>query len=96
MGRATDAMAGALAAGPDIDVEEPAAVAALVDTAETVTARAALHITTRVLELADAPGLDRFWRNARVLTARGSAAHRLRAIGDHYLNGRYRSPAAHV
>ncbi|MGX6739517.1 acyl-CoA dehydrogenase family protein [Streptomyces peucetius] len=85
--RATDAMAQALHSGPHIDPEEPAAVAALVATAETVMAKAALHVTTRVLELADAPGLDRFWRNARVLTAHDSAAHRLRSIGDHYLNG---------
>ncbi|CAL9463624.1 acyl-CoA dehydrogenase [Streptomyces sp. enrichment culture] len=59
----------------------------LVATAETVTARAALHITARVLELAaDAPGLDRFWRNARVLTAHRSDTDRLRSIGAHYLN----------
>ncbi|MEV3988516.1 acyl-CoA dehydrogenase [Streptomyces sp. NPDC049837] len=88
--RATAAMAGALEAGPHIDADEPADVAALVATAETVTAEAALHITTRVPELADAPGLDRFWRNARVLTADRSTAHRLRDIGEHYLNGAYR------
>ncbi|MFF8831142.1 acyl-CoA dehydrogenase [Streptomyces sp. NPDC015131] len=88
--RATESMANALEAGPHLDVDEPADVAALVATAETVTARAALHITTRVLELADAPGLDRFWRDARVLTSHGSStAHRLRDIGEHYLNGTY-------
>ncbi|MGI5353691.1 acyl-CoA dehydrogenase, partial [Streptomyces sp. CA-252508] len=74
--------------------EEPADVAALVATAETVTARAALHVTTRVLELADTPGLDRFWRNARVLTAHRSTAHRLRDIGEHYLNGTHRLETA--
>ncbi|MFF8289395.1 acyl-CoA dehydrogenase [Streptomyces sp. NPDC016309] len=91
--RATETMAGALEAGPHLGVEEPADVAALVATAETVTARAALHITTRVLELADTPGLDRFWRNARVLTAHRSTAHRLRDIGEHYLNGTHRLAA---
>ncbi|CAL9459478.1 hypothetical protein [Streptomyces sp. enrichment culture] len=59
----------------------------LVATAETVAARAAPHITARVRErAADAPGLDRSWRNARVLTAHRSATDRLRSIGAHYLN----------
>ncbi|MFD5624454.1 acyl-CoA dehydrogenase family protein [Streptomyces yangpuensis] len=92
--RATEAMAQALDVGAHLDAEEPAGVAALVATAETVTSRAALHITTRVLELADAPGLDRFWRNARVLTAHRPVAHRLRSIGEHYLNGSHRAVAA--
>ncbi|WP_420000040.1 acyl-CoA dehydrogenase family protein [Streptomyces boninensis] len=84
--RATHAMSRALSAGPYVDVEEPTAVTFHVATAESVTADAMLHITTGVLELADAPGLDRFWRNARVLTAEHASARRLRAIGDHYLN----------
>ncbi|MGW6394157.1 hypothetical protein ACWFR1_27485 [Streptomyces sp. NPDC055103] len=33
------------------------------------------------------PGFDRFWRNARALTAHTQPSHRLRDIGDHYLNG---------
>ncbi|WP_374777548.1 acyl-CoA dehydrogenase family protein [Streptomyces sp. NBC_01310] len=92
--RATEVMAQALDTGAHLDAEEPAGVAALVATAETVTSKAALHITTRVLELADAPGLDRFWRNARVLTAHRPVAHRLRSIGEHYLNGSHRAAAA--
>ncbi|MGW7098806.1 acyl-CoA dehydrogenase [Streptomyces sp. NPDC054838] len=92
--RATEVMAQALDTGAQLDAEEPAGVAALVATAETVTAKAALHITARVLELADAPGLDRFWRNARVLTADRPVAHRLRSIGEHYLNGSHRAVAA--
>ncbi|MFI1285582.1 acyl-CoA dehydrogenase family protein [Streptomyces sp. NPDC020858] len=92
--RATEVMARALDTGVHLDAEEPAGVAALVATAETVTSKAALHITTRVLELADAPGLDRFWRNARVLTAHRPVAHRLRSIGEHYLNGSHRAVAA--
>ncbi|MEV7513130.1 acyl-CoA dehydrogenase [Streptomyces sp. NPDC091201] len=92
--RATEVTARALDAGGRLDAEEPAGVAALVATAETVTSRAALQITARVLELADAPGLDRFWRNARVLTAHRPAAHRLRSIGEHYLNGSHRAVAA--
>lgn len=92
--RAAQAMACGLAGGTALGADERADIAFLVDAAEAVTADSALHITTRVLELtADAPalatdpGLDRFWRNARALTAHGSAAHRLRDIGEHYLNG---------
>ncbi|MBT2468326.1 acyl-CoA dehydrogenase [Streptomyces sp. ISL-66] len=92
--RATEVTAQALDAGAQLDAEDPAGVAALVATAETVTSKAALHVTARVLELADAPGLERFWRNARVLTAHHPAAHRLRSIGEHYLNGSHRAVAA--
>lgn len=87
-------MGQALDTGAHLDAEGAAGVAALVATAETVTSKAALHISTRVLELADAPGLDRFWRNARVLTAHRPAAHRLRSIGEHYLNGSHRAVVA--
>ncbi|MFF0591253.1 acyl-CoA dehydrogenase [Streptomyces sp. NPDC003781] len=83
--RATNAMARALHPVPHADLEEPTAFH--VATAETVTAHAMLHITAGVLELADAPGLDRFWRNARVLTADHATARSLRTIGHHYLNG---------
>lgn len=59
-----------------------------------MTSKAALHVTARVLELADASGLDRFWPNARVLTAHRPVAHCLRSIGEHYLNGSQRAVAA--
>ncbi|MFE6855191.1 acyl-CoA dehydrogenase [Streptomyces sp. NPDC057674] len=95
--RATDAMTHGLLAAWSLGVEERADIAVLVAAAETVTGRAAVHITTRILELVDGtagadaraggPGFDRFWRNARALTAPTQAAHRLRDIGDHYLNG---------
>ncbi|MEU7283511.1 acyl-CoA dehydrogenase family protein [Streptomyces sp. NPDC045431] len=84
---ATDALARGLRAGAALDVEGHADIAVLVAAAEAVTSRSALHITTRVLELTDSAGFDRFWRNARVLTAHTSPARRLRDIGDHYLNG---------
>lgn len=91
--RATEALARGLETGSALDADERADIAFLVAAAEAVTTRSALHITTRVLELtADAhapatgPGLDRFWRNARALTAHDSAAHRLRDIGEHYLH----------
>ncbi|MFI6090977.1 acyl-CoA dehydrogenase [Streptomyces sp. NPDC051218] len=92
--RATEALAQGLETGPALGADERADIAFLVSAAEAVTTRSALHITTRVLELtADTPsptadpGLDRFWRNARALTAHSSTAHRLRDIGEHYLNG---------
>ncbi|MCK8680011.1 acyl-CoA dehydrogenase [Streptomyces lichenis] len=88
--RATDTLAAALAPGAVLDGDQPADIAALVATAESVTTRAALQLTARVLELADTPGLDRHWRNARTLTAHRSPAHLLRGIGDHYLNTAYR------
>ncbi|MEV6750935.1 acyl-CoA dehydrogenase [Streptomyces sp. NPDC051214] len=91
--RATEALARGLETGPALDADERADIAFLVAAAEAVTTRSALHITTRVLELtadvpspATDPGLDRFWRNARALTAHDSTAHRLRDIGEHYLN----------
>ncbi|MFF4169565.1 acyl-CoA dehydrogenase [Streptomyces sp. NPDC001744] len=90
--RATDALARGLRAGWSLGPEERADVSVLVAAAETVTGRAAVRITTRVLELVDGArggghGFDRFWRNARALTAPARADHRLRDIGDHYLNG---------
>ncbi|MFF8839380.1 acyl-CoA dehydrogenase [Streptomyces sp. NPDC015130] len=95
--RATDALARGLLTGPTLSPEERADIAVLVSAAETVSSRAAVRVTTRVLELVDGaegadaqsggPGFDRFWRNARALTAHTQPAHRLRDIGDHYLNG---------
>ncbi|MFJ3499390.1 MULTISPECIES: acyl-CoA dehydrogenase [unclassified Streptomyces] len=95
--RATDALARGLHTEWSLTLEERADISVLVAAAETVTGRAAVHITTRILELVDGtagadsrgggPGFDRFWRNARALTAPTRADHRLRDIGDHYLNG---------
>ncbi|MGD3112508.1 acyl-CoA dehydrogenase [Streptomyces sp. YGL11-2] len=91
---ATEALARGLLMGQDLGVDERADIAVLVAAAEAVTNESAIRITTRILELtatadtpAHDPGFDRFWRNARVLTAQRSPAHSLRAIGDHYLNG---------
>ncbi|MFJ5676498.1 acyl-CoA dehydrogenase family protein [Streptomyces sp. NPDC093097] len=91
---ATEALARGLLMGRELGVNECADIAVLVAAAEAVTNQSALQITTRILELtgtagtaAGDPGFDRFWRNARVLTAQRSPAHSLRAIGDHYLNG---------
>ncbi|MFI6764499.1 acyl-CoA dehydrogenase [Streptomyces sp. NPDC050355] len=100
---ATEALARGLVAGRELGVEERADIAVLVAAAEAVTSRSAMRITTRILELtdgadalADGPGFDRFWRNARVLTAQGSPTHRLRDIGDHFLNGTHPPLTLHV
>lgn len=92
--RATDALEQGLLTGRDIGMDERAEIAVLVAAAEAVTSRSAVDITTRILELTEGAAsfdgraaLDRFWRNARALTAQSSPAHRLRDIGDHYLNG---------
>lgn len=92
--RATDALAQGLLTGRDLGMDERAEIAVLVAAAEAVTSRSAVDITTRILELTEAAtssdggaALDRFWRNARALTAQSSPTHRLRDIGDHYLNG---------
>ncbi|MCX2181369.1 acyl-CoA dehydrogenase [Streptomyces sp. SKN60] len=89
--RATDALARGLLAERLLDVEERSDIAVLVAAAETVAHPAALDITTRILQLVapagPPPGFDRFWRNARALTAPVPPDHRLRDIGDHYLNG---------
>ncbi|OEJ28325.1 acyl-CoA dehydrogenase [Streptomyces agglomeratus] len=92
--RAAEALARGLLAGPQLGVDDRADIAVRVAAAEAVTSRSATHITARVLELTDdadaldgGAGLDRFWRDAHALTAGTSAAHRLRDIGDDYLNG---------
>ncbi|WP_405791742.1 acyl-CoA dehydrogenase [Streptomyces sp. NBC_01506] len=92
--RATDALEQGLLTGSDLGMDERAEIAVLVAAAEAVTSRSAVDITTRILELTQAAtsldssaALDRFWRNARALTAQSSPTHRLRDIGDHYLNG---------
>ncbi|WP_369226744.1 acyl-CoA dehydrogenase family protein [Streptomyces sp. R39] len=95
--QAVDALLRGLARGEDADDEECAEIAVLASAAETAASRAAQEITTRVLDVvgADAAstrhGFDRFWRNARTHTLREPAAHRLREIGDYFLNGAHPS-----
>ncbi|WP_431045646.1 acyl-CoA dehydrogenase [Streptomyces sp. P1-3] len=91
--RATAAMARALRVGRELDPEQREDSAALVAAAEAVTTKAALLTGERVVELTDAEGLDRFWRNVRVVVGRSPTARTLRAIGDHFLNS-VRIPSA--
>ncbi|MCE7079617.1 acyl-CoA dehydrogenase [Streptomyces sp. ST2-7A] len=83
--RAGTAMGAALRRGRRLTAADRAETAVLVVTTEAVVAEAVPRITARVLELADTPGLDRHWRNARVLVGRGSSARRFRDIGSHFL-----------
>lgn len=92
-----DALLRGLAQGEDLDDEECAEITVLASVAEAAASRAAQEITTRALDVVgvDAPstrhGFDRFWRNARTHTLREPAAHRLREIGDYFLNGAHPS-----
>ena len=91
--QAVDALMRGLAQGADLDDENCAEIAVLASAAEAAASRAAQEITTRALDVvgADAAsarhGFDRFWRNARTHTLREPVAHRLREIGDYFLNG---------
>jgi alkylation response protein AidB-like acyl-CoA dehydrogenase len=92
-GQAVDALLRGLAQGDGLDDEECAEIAVLASVAEAAASRAAQEITTRALDVmgADAAsarhGFDRFWRQARTHTLREPVGHRLREIGDYFLNG---------
>ncbi|MGW2336485.1 acyl-CoA dehydrogenase family protein [Streptomyces sp. NPDC001685] len=91
--QAVDALVDGLDRGEDLDDEECAEIAVLAGAAEAAASRAAQEITSRALETIGAPaaftrhGLDRFWRDTRTHTLREPVAHRLREIGDYFLNG---------
>ncbi|RZB15051.1 acyl-CoA dehydrogenase [Streptomyces sp. F001] len=91
--QAMESVQGALALGEDLTYDEYADISALVTMAEAAASRAAQESTTRALDIIGARstssrlGLDRFWRNARTHTLYEPAAHRLRDVGDYFLNG---------
>ncbi|CAL9376262.1 acyl-CoA dehydrogenase family protein [Streptomyces sp. Tu 3180] len=91
--QATEAVQGALALGEDLTYDEYADASALVAMAEAAASRAAQESTTRALDIigprstSTRLGLDRFWRNARTHTLYEPVAHRLRDVGDYFLNG---------
>ncbi|MFJ9566121.1 acyl-CoA dehydrogenase family protein [Streptomyces fuscichromogenes] len=95
--QAVDALLRGLAQGEDLDDEECAEIAVLASVTEAAASRAAQETSTRALDIVgvDAAstrhGFDRFWRNARTHTLREPAAHRLREIGDYFLNGAHPS-----
>ncbi|MFI0507849.1 acyl-CoA dehydrogenase family protein [Streptomyces albogriseolus] len=91
--QALDAVLRGLERGEDLTYDEYADVSALVSMAETAAARAAQESATRALDIVGPRsasarlGFDRFWRNARTHTLYEPVAHRLRDVGDYFLNG---------
>ncbi len=91
--QALDAVRRGLGRGEDLTYDEYADVSALVSMAETAAARAAQESATRALDIVGPRsasarlGFDRFWRNARTHTLYEPVAHRLRDVGDYFLNG---------
>ncbi|MGW7386001.1 acyl-CoA dehydrogenase family protein [Streptomyces sp. NPDC054794] len=91
--QALEAVHGGLARGEDLTYDEYADISVLVTIAEAAASRAAQESTTRALDIIGARsvssrlGFDRFWRNARTHTLYEPVAHRLRHVGDYFLNG---------
>lgn len=92
-GQALAAVHGGLARGADLTYDEYAEISVLVAMAEAAASRAAQESTSRALDIIGARsassrlGFDRFWRNARTHTLYEPVAHRLRDVGDYFLNG---------
>ncbi|MGP3948799.1 acyl-CoA dehydrogenase family protein [Streptomyces sp. 7N604] len=91
--QALEAAQGGLARGEDLTYDEYAEISVLVAMAEAAASRAAQESTARALDIIGARsassrlGFDRFWRNARTHTLYEPVAHRLRDVGDYFLNG---------
>ena len=81
------------AAGAPLAEAEVDAVYTAVYAAQQVIARAALDAATRLFEVGGASatlrtrGLDRHWRNARVLASHNPLIYRARLLGDRAVNG---------
>ncbi|GGW47667.1 monooxygenase [Streptomyces lucensis JCM 4490] len=91
--QALEAVHGGLARGDDLTYDEYAEISVLVAMAEAAASRAAQESTARALDVIGSRsasarlGFDRFWRNARTHTLYEPVAHRLRDVGDYFLNG---------
>jgi alkylation response protein AidB-like acyl-CoA dehydrogenase len=91
--QARDAVHGGLARGEDLGYEEYAEISVLVAMAEAAASKAVQESTARALDIIGVRsasarlGFDRFWRNARTHTLYEPVAHRLRDVGDYFLNG---------
>ncbi|MFF8669765.1 acyl-CoA dehydrogenase family protein [Streptomyces sp. NPDC015242] len=91
--QARDAVRDGLARGEDLTYEEYAEVSVLVAMAEAAASRAVQESTSRALDIIGVRaasarlGFDRFWRNARTHTLYEPVTHRLRDVGDYFLNG---------
>ncbi|MFF6914577.1 acyl-CoA dehydrogenase family protein [Streptomyces sp. NPDC012466] len=91
--QARQAVRDGLARGEDLGYEEYAEISVLVAMAEAAASKAAQESTARALDIIGARsasarlGFDRFWRNARTHTLYEPVGHRLRDVGDYFLNG---------
>lgn len=91
--QALTALYGGLAHGEDLTYDAYAEISVLAAMAEAAASRAARETTTRALDIIGARsasarlGFDRFWRNARTHTLYEPGAHRLREVGDYFLDG---------
>ncbi|MEV0182647.1 acyl-CoA dehydrogenase family protein [Streptomyces sp. NPDC050625] len=91
--QALEAVHGGLARGEDLTYDEYADISVLVAMAEAASSRAAQESTARALDIVGTRsassrlGFDRFWRNARTHTLYEPVTHRLRDVGDYFLNG---------
>ncbi|TXC99453.1 acyl-CoA dehydrogenase family protein [Streptomyces sp. ISID311] len=91
--QAMEAVHGGLARGEDLTYDEYAEISVLVAVAEAAASRAAQESTARALDIIGARsassrlGFDRFWRNTRTHTLYEPVAHRIREVGDYFLNG---------
>ncbi|MGC5039986.1 acyl-CoA dehydrogenase family protein [Streptomyces sp. DT190] len=92
-GQARDAVQAGLTRGEDLSYEEYAEISVLVAMAEAAASRAVQESTARALDIIGVRsasarlGFDRFWRNARTHTLYEPVTHRLRDVGDYFLNG---------
>ncbi|MBC2908266.1 acyl-CoA dehydrogenase family protein [Streptomyces cupreus] len=92
---ALTALDSGLERGADLTYDECAEISVLVAVAEAAASRAAQESAARALDIIGARstslhlGLDRFWRNARTHTLYEPVAHRLRDVGDYFLNGEH-------
>lgn len=91
--QASDAVRVGLAHGENLTYDECAELSVLVAMAEAAASRAAQESTARALDIigpraaSSRLGFDRFWRNARTHTLYEPVAHRVRDVGDYFLNG---------
>ncbi|MDT9699051.1 acyl-CoA dehydrogenase family protein [Streptomyces sp. P17] len=81
--------------GADLTYDECAEISVLVAVAEAAATKAAHESTARAPGIigtrstSSRLGLDRFWRNARTHTLHEPVVHRLRDVGDYFLNGEH-------
>ncbi|MFD7019080.1 acyl-CoA dehydrogenase family protein [Streptomyces sp. NPDC059928] len=91
--QAVQAVHRGLARGEDLTYDEYADISVLVAMSGAAASRAAQESTARALDIigscsaSSRLGFDRFWRNARTHTLYEPVTHRLRDIGDYFLNG---------